>query len=85
MCADRIKHENEGEWRILIHGTNGEKSSLDFSFEFYYSAMDEVSRDCSMCTVGLVTYLEINFLVLKHLQQFADKLPSLKVLKDEMV
>ncbi|KNB46295.1 hypothetical protein JH06_0633 [Blastocystis sp. subtype 4] len=46
--------------------------------------MDEVSTDCSMCTLLLVTHQEINFLVLKHLQQFADKLPSLNILKDEM-
>lgn len=63
----------------------GIKSILDFTFEFNNSAMDEVSTDCSMCTLLLVTHQEINFLVLKHLQQFADKLPSLNILKNEMV
>ena len=46
----------------------------------------QVSLDDSSTWLDSISYsLEINFLVLKHLEQYADKLPSLEKLKREIV
>ena len=47
--------------------------------------METLSSDCSWVTLLLHYSIEINFLVLKHLEKYADRLPSLEVLKEEMV
>lgn len=56
-----------------------------YSFLIITNRMEALSSDCSRSLCLCYYSVEINFLVLKHLEQYANQLPSLDILKKEMV
>lgn len=58
---------------------------LPCSFLIITNRMEALSSDCSRPSCLCYYDVEINFLVLKHLEQYANQLPSLDILKKEMV